>query len=308
MIDKSIIDLVESRTKIAQRDLIEKDLILHRLLVELESNDYFKENYAFKGGTCLMKCYIDYYRFSEDLDFTFINQAIFEHKTKGQAEKLLSKETSNISDMLKSTSDKIGLDFKSNKRDRHYFEFGGSNRFVTFKLWYVPEGQTEETFIKIQVNFIEKLEFPITEKHTNNIFFGRHKDFELAFLLPENSEWVLKTPKLKCYDIREVLIEKVRAILTRRGVKARDFIDVYMIEKAKKLKVQDFKKQIIDKTRYMLKFEKYRKNLDAKSEFKLEKEAEKRILFDSLPDDFDFFLRKFNVFLKEIVGAKELAA
>src|SRR3989344_7213617 len=264
MIDRNIIDLVSSRTKITKRDLIEKDLILHRLLVELSSNKYFFENFAFKGGTCLMKCYIDYYRFSEDLDFTFIDQKRFSNKTKGQIGKTLSKEIDDVAKLLKSTADKIGVDFKLNKNNKKYFEFGGSKRFVTFKLWYVPEGQEEETFVKIQINFIEQLEFPIKEKNTNNIFFGKFKSLELAFLLPENSEWILKIPKLKCYDIREVLIEKVRAILTRKGVKARDFIDVYMIEKKENLDVRDFKKQIIDKITAMLKFEKYRLNLGKK--------------------------------------------
>jgi len=27
-------------------------------------------SWAFKGGTCLKKCYFETYRFSEDLDFT----------------------------------------------------------------------------------------------------------------------------------------------------------------------------------------------------------------------------------------------
>jgi len=300
MIDRNIIDLVSSRTKITKRDLIEKDLILHRLLVELSSNKYFFENFAFKGGTCLMKCYIDYYRFSEDLDFTFIDQKRFSNKTKGQIGKTLSKEIDGVAKLLKSTADKIGVDFKLNKNNKKYFEFGGSKRFVTFKLWYVPEGQEEETFVKIQINFIEQLEFPIKEKNTNNIFFGKFKSLELAFLLPENSEWILKIPKLKCYDIREVLIEKVRAILTRKGVKARDFIDVYMIEKKENLDVRDFKKQIIDKITAMLKFEKYRLNLGKKDTLIFQKGEEERVMLTSLPKDFDSFLKRFNSFLEEI--------
>jgi predicted nucleotidyltransferase component of viral defense system len=36
----------------------------------------FKEvtqNFIFKGGTCLKKCYFEDYRFSEDLDFTLLD-------------------------------------------------------------------------------------------------------------------------------------------------------------------------------------------------------------------------------------------
>ena len=30
------------------------------------------KSWVFKGGTCLKKCYIETYRFSEDLDFTVL--------------------------------------------------------------------------------------------------------------------------------------------------------------------------------------------------------------------------------------------
>lgn len=218
MIRKEIIDLISSRMKLTQRDLIEKDLILHRLLIELSSDKYFLENYAFKGGTCLMKCYLSYYRFSEDLDFTYIQSSLF-GKSGKQIEKILSKETDNVVKAIKDIADKIGLDFRSNKGDSRYVNFGGSNKQITLKLWYVPNGQTNETFIKIQINFLEELKYPVKKRHADSIFFGKLEKDESAFLLPENSEWVLKIPELNCYDIREILIEKVRAILTRKGTR-----------------------------------------------------------------------------------------
>jgi len=55
---------------IRRTDLIEKDLILHQLLLDLSENKFFSENFVFKGGTCLIKCYLGYFRFSEDIDFT----------------------------------------------------------------------------------------------------------------------------------------------------------------------------------------------------------------------------------------------
>ena len=60
--------------------------------------------------------------------------------------------------------------------------------------------------------------------------------------------------KIKAYDLKEILVEKVRAILTRRGIKARDFVDVFLIIKKDKLDLNDFKKQIIEKISDMLKF------------------------------------------------------
>lgn len=84
MMRKELIDYLAEKLHIDARELIEKDLILHRILIELISNSHFAENYAFKGGTCLMKCYLGYYRFSEDLDFTWIDQRIFENKSGKQ--------------------------------------------------------------------------------------------------------------------------------------------------------------------------------------------------------------------------------
>ncbi|NEN23267.1 hypothetical protein G3O08_07115 [Cryomorpha ignava] len=46
---------------------VEKDYVLgHFLSVFLEQ---YKDKLVFEGGTCLGKCYIENYRFSEDLDF-----------------------------------------------------------------------------------------------------------------------------------------------------------------------------------------------------------------------------------------------
>ncbi len=55
MIDKKFIDHLGDKLGIERRDLIEKDILLQRLLNELVKNKDFKDNFAFKGGTCLIK-------------------------------------------------------------------------------------------------------------------------------------------------------------------------------------------------------------------------------------------------------------
>ena len=49
------------------------DIFEHLILRELYSTDLFSERGAFKGGTALAKCYLNYHRFSVDLDFTYIH-------------------------------------------------------------------------------------------------------------------------------------------------------------------------------------------------------------------------------------------
>jgi predicted nucleotidyltransferase component of viral defense system len=62
---------------IKRRDLIEKDLILHQILTNLSQVKLFADTFLFKGGTCLIKCYFGYVRFSEDIDFTWKDQSAF---------------------------------------------------------------------------------------------------------------------------------------------------------------------------------------------------------------------------------------
>ena len=60
MINKSVIDFLSKKNNVSQRDLIEKDLILTKILRYLSQDPEFLENYAFKGGTCLTKFYLGY--------------------------------------------------------------------------------------------------------------------------------------------------------------------------------------------------------------------------------------------------------
>ena len=52
---------------------IEKDYVLSWILAGISESKQLKDDWIFKGGTCLKKCYFETYRFSEDLDFTIIN-------------------------------------------------------------------------------------------------------------------------------------------------------------------------------------------------------------------------------------------
>jgi len=53
-------------------EVIEKDYVLGWLLWGIGTDPVLGTQWVFKGGTCLKKCYIETYRFSEDLDFTVL--------------------------------------------------------------------------------------------------------------------------------------------------------------------------------------------------------------------------------------------
>src|SRR3989344_7794516 len=246
-----------------QRDLIEKDIILSKILFHLTQDKFFSQNYAFKDGTCLTKCYLGYYRFSEDMDFTYLNQKDFTGKSKNKLRETMSDKINQLGRLIEAVAKKLDLEFKIEKDNKKYFQFGGSNAFVTFKIWYNSLELGKETFVKIQVNHIEKLNYPIKELNANFIV-PKNLEKDFSFIAGEDADILLKPLKIKVYDLREVLIEKVRAILTRRGIKARDFVDVFLIIKGNKLNLNDFKKEIIEKISNMLKFEKYTLNIKNK--------------------------------------------
>lgn len=306
--NEKIIDFISQRLNISRRDLIEKDIILTNILRSLSSERNFSKNYAFKGGTCLIKCYLGYYRFSEDLDFTYLNQKDFEGKSEKQIRTLISDKIDEFALMLEKIAKPLDLRFKNEKQNREYFEFGGSNSFVTFKLWYFSKELNKDTFIKIQINHREKLRYKVKEAESRFIV-PKALERDFSFLQGEEADLLTRPLKITCYDLKEVLIEKVRAILTRRGVKARDFIDVYKITKINKLKIESFEEEILDKTRSMLKFEKYKKNLNDKKEinFPLEidkdkiKLEEERIILTPLEKDFDSFLDNFKKFIEKVI-------
>jgi len=246
----------------------------------------------------LVKCYFGYYRFSLDLDFTWRNQKIWKGLKKKELREKLLKETENFASFLERLCKEIGLDFKSEPRNKKYFEFGEGSKMVTFKLW---KGQE---LIKIQVKFIEEVIFPpkrvtartlldnayITEEERT--YFKEFLDFYKPFVL-------------FAYDEREVLCEKIRAILTRRMQKLRDFYDVFMLEK-KGFKAENMKEEIIRKVRSCLRYKKYRENLE-KNRKGLNLEAifsdtfERSFFIAELGKDFERFLKEFKAVLEEIM-------
>ncbi|PIO04397.1 hypothetical protein COT48_00640 [Candidatus Woesearchaeota archaeon CG08_land_8_20_14_0_20_47_9] len=299
-----LIDYLASKTGIENKSLLEKDVLLHMLLCELSENPFFKNNLVFKGGTCLIKCYLGYYRFSEDLDFSWVKQDEFEGKSQKEIRRILSKKISEVTSFLEIFSKKNNLDFKANKSDKRYIEIGGSNRQLTCKIWYRSAVLNIEQFIKIQINFVEIFQYPFKRIETKSVLTNIDESKELSFLFPEYAEIILKHPKVSCYDIREIFTEKVRAVLTRRGIKARDFIDLFLISKKEKINLKTIKFKVLEKTRFMMRYQKYIQNL---KDFRLEKFVlgeEEKLMLRPIGNGFGKFLKNMHAFLIQL--AEEL--
>ena len=225
---------------IKRRDLVEKDLILHQILTDLSQDKFFADNFLFKGGTCLIKCYFGYVRFSEDIDFTWKDQTAFNKLSGMKIRSQLSKVIDKTGSVLETIAQKRGLDFKCVKSNTDYVELGGSDKTCTLKIWYDSEILGRRSFVKVQINFVEQICFSPAMAQLSGLLTGKHEGLKALFP-DETAEYSKKIP-FGVYDIREILCEKVRALLTREGTKARDFLDVYLMWKRFGIKPEDEEK------------------------------------------------------------------
>lgn len=308
---KDFVNEISRILKIERRNLVEKDLILQRLLIDLSKDDFYHNNFLFKGGTCLIKCYLGYYRFSEDIDFTWKNQNLFQNKSQKEVRRYLSEVINRIGELFEKISANRALDFKCDKQNKDYVELGGGNKTVTFKIWHSSEIMNRRSFVKVQINFVEDLKFKAVEKKLINLLDGKQTK-ELDILFPEELAEYSQSVTFDAYDIREILCEKVRSILTRRGVKARDFVDVYLISKRFGYKPESLEKEILGKVNFVLKlYARYRNNIDEKKRLLDSGKIftwgdEKRLLISDVSEkEFYEFLADFRNFLQDIIKKQE---
>jgi hypothetical protein len=96
--------------------------------------------------------------------------------------------------------------------------------------------------------------------------------------------------------------------MTRRGIKARDFVDIYKLSKDLGIKSEKLEKAIIDKTEFMLKiYDRFRRNF-AQKRANLGKDEifrwgqESELLLQPIDEkDFRLFIKDFTHYLKSVV-------
>lgn len=187
---------------------IEKDYVLSWILYGISRNEILAKHLVFKGGTVLKKVYFEDYRFSEDLDFTLLNEKISNDDLLKEFEKVYEfvKEEANIT-----------LQFKES--DTH--ESGS----LVFYINYIGplQGNLASRDIKIDITRGEVMEYAIEHK----------KVFILYSDLPEESF------TLQCYSLSEVLIEKMAALMGR--TEPRDLYDFWHLTENERLDTKHHK-------------------------------------------------------------------
>ena len=300
------IDQVSQDIKYTYKEIVEKDLYVHDLLSNLFSDQYFKENFLFKGGTCLVKCYLGYYRFSEDIDFTWKNQDIFNGLSVKQQKKIVDSIKDETLKLVDRICKNIGLNFDNNKSNKKYIEFSGNDMRMTLKTYYDSIILNTQSFIKIQINFLEHLSFENQKLTAQNLLLNVTEDTKLLF--PEDFDKYSGKLLVNAYNINEIVVEKVRALLTRTGAKARDYVDLYFISQKYKVSIDQFIADVIKKIKFATKRnQRYRNNflstekaLQEGSMFKWGDE-EKYLLTPINTQDFEAYVDRLENKLRSII-------
>lgn len=175
---------------------IEKDYVLSWILWGISKHEHLSKILVFKGGTVLKKVYFDDYRFSEDLDFTLLDDVITNEQ--------IFEWFDEVFDTIKEEAN-IPLE----KIDDGEHEDGGIN----FHISYIGPlgGFGNNKSVKVDISRSETLVFePVIRDAIIN-----YSDLE---------EY-----KLLCYPLDELLVEKLRCVMQR--MQPRDYYDIwYLLE------------------------------------------------------------------------------
>ena len=184
-------------------NVVEKDYVLGWLLAGIHAHPEIGVSWVFKGGTCLKKCYFETYRFSEDLDFTLLDERQLDETF---VRRVLAQVASWVTEQcgLVLPVEQIGLDFYQNPRDRLTCQGKVGYRGPVSPTTAVGGWPK----IKLDLTADERLVLPAVRREVFHPYSDR----------PENGLWA------NCYAFDEVFGEKIRALAER--TRPRDLYDV----------------------------------------------------------------------------------
>lgn len=192
MITQREISKIAFREKMSDK-VIEKDYCLTWLLFGIAESQLGK-SLAFKGGTALKKIYFPNYRYSEDLDFTLLDNQ--------DPSRLIPEFTEILGKLGKSQGFQFEIpEDKVERRDDSltlYVNFVGP-----------LQARLGSRDIKVDFTLSEKLLFPVKPKTVHSPYSDAAEG------------------KLNSYSLEEILTEKLCAVIGR--TEPRDIYDIYCL-------------------------------------------------------------------------------
>jgi len=194
---------------------IEKDYVISWVLYGISKNEFLKSHLVFKGGTVLKKAYFADYRFSEDLDFTYIEENFDGAIIKSEFQKVLEWifEESRI---------KLAI-----KNDTTH-DTGNYNFYISYTGPLGGTGANKDVKVDIAAD-------------------------ELMCASPENKKILhsysdLPEYEILCYAMSEIISEKMRSLMQRTA--PRDIYDLWYLFEKEGEDIQDYIYAFQDKAKY----------------------------------------------------------
>ncbi len=206
MISRTQLNELAQEWSLTER-VVEKDYVIGWLLWGIGTESQLHQTWAFKGGTCLKKCYIETYRFSEDLDFTIMPGGLF----------LPDDITPLFSRILDRVNQASGIDFASRPP---VFKQRGSWPSTEGRIYYRGPRQTPTVeSVKLDLLASETVVRPTVLRTIAHPYADK---------LPESNT-------VRCYSFEEVFAEKIRALGER--CRSRDLYDVINLYRRRDLHI-----------------------------------------------------------------------
>ena len=207
MIEQKEINKIATKNLVSDRQ-IEKDYVLSWLLFAISKNQTLHNALVFKGGTVLKKAYFEDYRFSEDLDFTLIDETISNEQ--------ILQEFNSLFDFIKEESN---IDMRIDPKKLTIHESGSPQFYIDYIASL--QGSMGSRDLKIDITRGEILETDIETK----TIFRNYSDLEEDF-------------KMQCYSLAEVLIEKMTALMGR--TEPRDLYDFWYLTEIERIETSNY--------------------------------------------------------------------
>jgi predicted nucleotidyltransferase component of viral defense system len=177
-------------------EVVEKDYVLGWLLWGIGSQQALRDHWVFKGGTCLKKCFVETYRFSEDLDFTVLDDGPL------TPEDLLPI----LTEMLDRVEQETGITLSSRQP---VVRLRPDGRSTEGRIYYRgPRGAPGEARVKLDLTYDETIVETTVRREIAHAY----------------DEALPSDGAVQCYAFAEVFAEKLRALGQR--TRPRDLYDV----------------------------------------------------------------------------------
>jgi predicted nucleotidyltransferase component of viral defense system len=177
-------------------EVVEKDYVLGWLLSGIGGDARLGSSWVFKGGTCLKKCFVETYRFSEDLDFTVLGGGPL--------------TPDDLLPVLTEVLDRIEQDTGISLLGRPPFiRLRPDGVSAEGRIYYRgPRGAPGEAKVKLDLTYDETVVEPPVSRRIAHPYGDE---------LPGDAS-------VQCYSFAEVFAEKLRALVQR--TRPRDLYDV----------------------------------------------------------------------------------